>query len=313
MNIVFMGTPDFAVPCLKALIEHGETVSAVFTQPDKPKGRGYKLTPPPVKEVALTYNIPIFQPQSLKKEPEAQAVLEKLKELAPDLIVVVAYGKILPNAVLELPKLYCMNVHASLLPKYRGAGPIQWAVLNGEKETGVTTMLMAQGIDTGDMLLKKVTPIGENETASELHDRLSVLGAELLIETIEQIKMGAVQPVPQKDADSTHAPMLSKEMCALDFTNSAQEVHNQIRGLSDWPAATAQLNGKRIKIYKSSLVQGAGKGFLPGTIVKSDSFTIACGDGNAVNFLEVQAEGGKRMNSSDYLRGNKIEMGTILA
>ncbi|MDE5993716.1 MAG: methionyl-tRNA formyltransferase, partial [Oscillospiraceae bacterium] len=250
MNIIFMGTPDFAVPCLKALIDSGENVTAVFTQPDKPKGRGYKLTPPPVKEVALTHNIPVYQPLSLKKGEDAETAMKTITELAPDLIIVVAYGKILPKAILDAPK-YCINVHASLLPKYRGAGPIQWSVLNGEKVTGVTTMLMAEGIDTGDMLLSKSTEIGENETASELHDRLSELGAEVLLETVKAVKSDSLTPVPQEDSQSTHAPMLTKDMCPIDFSKSAQEVHNQIRGLSAFPCATTVLDGKRLKVYRS--------------------------------------------------------------
>ncbi|MBQ5314700.1 MAG: methionyl-tRNA formyltransferase, partial [Oscillospiraceae bacterium] len=254
MNIVFMGTPDFAVPCLKALIDSDNKVTGVFTQPDKPKGRGYKLTPPPVKVLAEENNIPVFQPTSLKKGEDAENALKTLKELSPDLIVVVAYGKILPKEVLDVPKLYCMNVHASLLPKYRGAGPIQWSVLNGEKETGVTTMLMAEGLDTGDMLMKKSTEIGENETASELHDRLSLIGAELLIETIDAIKQGNVTPVKQNDDESSYSPMLTKDMCPVDFNKTAREIHNQIRGLSDWPCATAIMGEKRIKIYKSHIV-----------------------------------------------------------
>lgn len=313
MNIVFMGTPDFAVPCLNALLVRGETVSAVFTQPDKPKGRGYKLAPPPVKEVALQHGIPVYQPLSFKKEPDASNAMQALKELSPDLIVVVAYGKLLPRAVLEIPKLFCINVHASLLPLYRGAGPIQWAVLNGEKETGITTMRMAEGLDTGDMLVKKSTPIGKNETASELHDRLAVLGAETLLKTLEKINEGTMVPVPQDDHASSYAPMLTKELCAIDFGKSAQDIHNQIRGLSEWPAATAQLNEKRIKIYKSVLVSGDFHSYRAGEIVKSDNLTVVCGDGQAISILELQADGGKRMSSSDYLRGNKVELGTIMA
>ena len=211
MNIIFMGTPDFAVPCLEALIDSGENVTAVFTQPDKPKGRGYKLAPPPVKEVALTHSIPVYQPFSLKKGEDAEFALKVINELSPDLIIVVAYGKILPKAVLDAPKHYCINVHASLLPKYRGAGPIQWSVLNGEKVTGVTTMLMAEGVDTGDMLLSKSLEIGENETASELHDRLSVLGAETLLDTVSAVKLGNITPIPQNDSESCHAPMLDRK------------------------------------------------------------------------------------------------------
>ena len=311
MNIVFMGTPDFAVPCLKALIDSDNKVTGVFTQPDKPKGRGYKLTPPPVKVLAEENGIPVFQPNSLKKGEDAENALKTLKELSPDLIVVVAYGKILPKEVLDVPKLYCMNVHASLLPKYRGAGPIQWSVLNGEKETGVTTMLMAEGLDTGDMLMKKSTEIGENETASELHDRLSVIGAELLIETIGAIKSGNVTPVKQNDDESSYSPMLTKDMCPIDFNKTAREIHNQIRGLSDWPCATAIMGEKRIKIYKSHIVENV-KGTV-GEIVDADKFIVCCGDSNGIAVDEIQAEGGKRMKTADYLRGNKIENGTKLS
>ncbi len=311
MNIVFMGTPDFAVPCLKALIDSDNKVTGVFTQPDKPKGRGYKLTPPPVKVLAEENNIPVFQPTSLKKGEDAENALKTLKELSPDLIVVVAYGKILPKEVLDVPKLYCMNVHASLLPKYRGAGPIQWSVLNGEKETGVTTMLMAEGLDTGDMLMKKSTEIGENETASELHDRLSLIGAELLIETIDAINKGEVTPVKQNDDESSYSPMLTKDMCPIDFSKTAREIHNQIRGLSDWPCATAIMGEKRIKIYKSHIVENV-KGTV-GEIVDADKFIVCCGDNNGIAVDEIQAEGGKRMKTADYLRGNKIEKGTKLS
>lgn len=310
MNIVFMGTPDFAVPCLDALIKSGENVTAVFTQPDKPKGRGYKLTSPPVKELALRHDIPVYQPASLKKGEEAEAAVNTLKELSPELIIVVAYGKILPKELLDIPR-YCINVHASLLPKYRGAGPIQWSVLNGERETGVTTMLMAEGVDTGDMLIRKATEIGENETASELHDRLSKLGAEVLLETIAAVKNNTLSPIPQDDSLSTHAPMLSKDMCPIDFSKPAQEVHNHIRGLSAFPCATANLDDKRLKIYKSEIVKGGGD--TPcGSVVNSKDFTVSCGDGNCVRFLEIQAEGGKRMKTADYLRGKPIEKGTIL-
>lgn len=311
MNIVFMGTPDFAVPCLKALIDSGENVQAVFTQPDKPKGRGYKLTPPPVKEVALTHDIPVYQPISLKKGEDAENTLKVLNELSPDLIIVVAYGKILPKSVLDLPK-YCINVHASLLPKYRGAGPIQWSVLNGEKVTGVTTMLMAEGLDTGDMLISKSVEIGENETASELHDRLSVLGAEVLLDTIKSVKDNTLTPIAQDDSLSCYAPMLTKDMCAIDFTKSAQEVHNHIRGLSSFPGAMTMLNGKRIKVYKSVCTDELCVDIAAGTIVNADDFTVVCGDGRCIKFVEVQAEGSKRMNTADYLRGKSIENGTVL-
>lgn len=310
MNIVFMGTPDFAVPCLKALIDNGENVQAVFTQPDKPKGRGYKLTPPPVKELALTHNIPVYQPISLKSGEDAETTMKVLNELSPDLIIVVAYGKILPKAILDLPK-YCINVHASLLPRYRGAGPIQWSVLNGEKTTGVTTMLMAEGLDTGDMLISESVDIGENETASELHDRLSVLGADVLIKTIQAVKSNTLTPIKQDDSLSNYAPMLTKDMCAIDFTKSAQEVHNKIRGLSTFPGAMTMLNDKRLKIYKSVCTQDTSDK-IAGTVVNTDNFTVVCGDGKCVQFVEVQLEGSKRMSTSDFLRGKSIEKGTIL-
>lgn len=311
MNIVFMGTPDFAVPCLKALVESGENVLAVFTQPDKPKGRGYKLTPSPIKEEALSHNIPVYQPQSLKKGEDAEKAEAVLKELSPDLFIVVAYGKILPKNILDIPK-YCINVHASLLPKYRGAGPIQWSILNGEKVTGVTTMLMAEGIDTGDMLLSQSTEIGENETAAELWDRLSIIGAEVMLKTIEAVKDNSITPVKQDDNLSSHAPMITKDMCPIDFSKSAQEVHNHIRGLSSFPCATTMLDDKRLKIFRSEIIRDNFTGKQPGTVVNANDFTVVCGDGNCVRFNEIQADGGKRMKSVDYLRGKPVEEGTVL-
>lgn len=305
MDIVFMGTPDFAVPCLKALVESGENVKAVFTQPDKPKGRGYKLAPPPVKEYALSQNIPVYQPVSMKKGEDADKSYELLKELAPDLIVVVAYGQILPKRVLDIPKTYCINIHASLLPKYRGAGPIQWCILNGEKVTGVTSMIMAEGLDTGDMLLKASLEIGENETADELHDRLSELGAKVLLDTVSAIKSGDVHPEKQDDSLSNYAPRLTKELCPIDFSKSAQEIHDQIRGLSSWPCAVADIAGRRLKIYRSML-DGVHHNGSAGEICDKDKFTVICGDGFGITFTEVQAEGGKRMKTADYLRGNKL-------
>ncbi len=306
MQIVFMGTPDFAVPSLKALIGAGHSIKAVFTQPDKPKGRGYKLTPPPVKVCAFEHRIEVLQPSSLKKGDDAQTSVKRLKEINPDLIIVVAFGKILPKEVLDIPKFGCINVHASLLPKYRGAGPIQWSVLNGEKETGVTTMLMAEGLDTGDMLLKSSTEIGVNETASELHDRLSEIGAELLVKTISELEKGGIIPQKQDDSLSNYAPVLTKELCAIDFSKTAQEIHNQIRGLSDWPCATAILGGKRIKIYKSEIISKEEVHAPFGTITDEKTFTISCGKG-LIRIIELQAEGGKRMKAADFLRGNPIE------
>lgn len=305
MRVVFMGTPEFAVPCLQALLAHGDEVVGVYTQPDKPKGRGHRVLPPPVKQLAMEASIPVFQPKTLRDE----AVQAELKALAPDLIIVVAYGKLLPKAVLDIPPLGCINVHASLLPRYRGAGPIQWSVLNGETETGVTTMYMAEGLDTGDMIFKASTPIGENETADELHDRLSALGAETLARTLDALANGNVPREVQEDAQSNYAPMLTRELCGIDFSRPAQLVHNQIRGLSSWPCATTTLEGKRLKVYRSELATGKGK---PGTVLDERQLLVACGEESAILLTEVQAEGSKRMAAMDYLRGHPIKAGTVL-
>ena len=306
MNIVFMGTPTFAVPTLKKLYENGHNILAVFTQTDKPKGRGMKLAFSPVKEFAVEHNLEVYQPNSLKRETEIYTPI--LQELNPDVIVVVAYGKILPPEVLSIPKLGCINVHGSLLPKYRGAAPIQWTVLNGDKFGGVTTMLMAEGMDTGDMLLKSSVEVGENETASELYDRLSFIGADLLIETLE--KLDTITPEKQNEAEATLAPMLSKEMCQIDFTKDAKSVHNQICGLSDWPCAVCFLDDKRLKVYRSEIVDEKCT-HEAGKVIDEKNFVVACGVG-AVKLVEIQAEGSKRMNSSDYLRGKPIAKGTKL-
>lgn len=295
MNIVFMGTPDFAVPCLQKLLDAGYPVTGVFTQPDKPKGRGYKLVPPPVKELAVVHQIPVFQPTSLRNDES----FEMIKNCAPDLIVVVAYGKILPKRVLELPRYGCINVHASLLPKYRGAGPIQWAILNGESETGITTMFMGEGLDTGDMLEQVKTPIGENETADELYTRLSKMGAETLLVTLQKLEADALLRTPQDDSLSCYAPILDKSLCPLDFNKTAREIHNQIRGLSSWPAATTTYKGKRLKVYESRLVTQSGE---PGEILDSKRFIVACKEG-AVELVSVQYEGGRRMAGDAFLRG----------
>ena len=306
MNIVFMGTPTFAVPTLKKLYENGHNILAVFTQTDKPKGRGMKLAFSPVKEFAVEHNLEVYQPNSLKRETEIYTPI--LRELNPDVIVVVAYGKILPPEVLSIPKLGCINVHGSLLPKYRGAAPIQWTVLNGDKFGGVTTMLMAEGMDTGDMLLKSSVEVGENETAYELYDRLSFIGADLLIETLE--KLDTITPEKQNEAEATLAPMLSKEMCQIDFTKDAKSVHNQICGLSDWPCAVCFLDDKRLKVYRSEIVDEKCT-HEAGKVIDEKNFVVACGVG-AVKLVEIQAEGSKRMNSSDYLRGKPISKGTKL-
>ena len=304
-----MGTPEFAVPCLERLISDGHNVKGVFTQPDKPKGRGHKMQFPPVKECAVNNNIPVFQPTKMR-DGEAMKILE---ELNPELIIVVAYGKILPKEILDFPKYGCVNMHASILPRYRGAAPIQWCVLNGEKESGVTAMQMDAGLDTGDMLLTKTVLIGENMTAGELHDELSVLGAQVMAETIEMIENNSLNPVKQADCnvESNYAPMLTKELCPIDWSLSAQEIHNKVRGLSPWPVATSELNGKLIKIHRTELC-GKAKGQC-GEIFKADRELIAvCGDGNAVRILTLQAEGKRAMSADDFLRGNPVEVGTIL-
>lgn len=305
-----MGTPTFAIPSLEALLKNGHTVSAVFTQTDKPKGRGNKIAFSPVKEYALAHNIPVYQPNSLKKE--AEAYLPILKDLNPDMIVVAAYGKILPVEILDLPKYGCINVHGSLLPKYRGAAPIQWTVLNGDEFGGITTMQMAEGLDTGDMLLSEKVAVKENETALELYDRLSYVGASLLIKTIDGLVAGEITPVKQNEENASYAPMLTKDMCGIDFSLKAAEVHHKILGLSDSPGACCYLDGKRLKVYRSELVTTEKTNSEPGTIIDEHDFTVSCGSGS-VRFTEIQAEGSKRMNVSDYLRGRPVKKGTKLA
>lgn len=308
MRIVFMGTPEFSVPCLERLVSDGEEVVGVFTQPDKPKGRGYEMAFSPVKECAIKHNIPVFQPKSMK----TGEALEILKQLNPDLSIVVAYGKILPADVLYAPKYNSINIHASLLPRYRGSAPIQWCVINGEKESGVTSMLMDEGIDTGDMLIKDSVEITENMTAGELHDKLSELGAEVLSKTVKALKNGELKPVKQNDDESCYAPMLTKELCPVDFTKSAQEVHNSIRGLSPWPVATAVLDGKKVKIHASVLSQFTAQA-QAGEIVRADgALTVMCGDGKCIDITEIQLEGKKKMSVKDFLLGHKVEIGTIM-
>ncbi len=307
MNIVFMGTPEFAVPCLKRLISDGHNVKGVFTQPDKPKGRGHKMQFTPVKEYAVAADIPVFQPHKMR-DGEA---LKILKELTPELIIVVAYGKILPQEILEFPKYGCINVHASVLPRYRGAAPIQWCVLNGEKISGITAMQMNTGLDTGDMLLTKTVEIGENETSGELHDKLSVLGADVMSETIERLNKNSLKPVKQNDSESNYAPMLTKELCPINWNDSAQNVHNKVRGLSPWPVATAKWNDKNLKIHKTSIVEGINAN--PGEVILSDKkLVVSCGDSAGVEIITLQLEGKKAMCAADFLRGNPIAEGTIL-
>ncbi len=300
MRAIFMGTPDFAVPSLEKLIERGDTVCAVFTQPDKPKGRGHKLQAPPVKELALKQGLPVFQPPTLRDE----AVQRQIRELAPEVIVVAAYGKLLPKAVLDVPRFGCINVHGSLLPKYRGAAPIQWAVINGEKTAGVTTMYMAEGMDTGDILLKAETSVGPEETAGELFDRLMVLGADLLGKTLEELEKGVLQRIPQNEEEATTAPMLSKELSQMDWTRSAQELHDLIRGLNPWPCAFSSLEGRRIKLLSSRVIEEAGK---PGSLIaREDGLVVCCGSG-ALLLTEIQTENGKRMSGREYLLGHSLK------
>ena len=305
MRIVFMGTPDFAVPSLQALIDAGHDVCAVYTQPDKPQGRKQILTAPPVKTLALEHDIPVFQPNTLKNEDE-QA---RLRELAPEVIIVVAYGKLLPKAVLDIPPHGCINVHGSLLPRWRGAAPIQWAVIAGDEMAGVTTMQMAEGLDTGDMLLTYETKVGEKETAGELFDRLAQSGAELLTQTL--VKLDEITPRPQDDAQSCYAHMLDKQMAVIDWSRSAHEIDCLIRGLNPWPIALTTLSGERLKVFAAEKAAGNGE---PGTVLEADpkkGLTVACGEG-ALGLTEIQLVGGKRMKTTDFLRGHAIEVGTKL-
>ena len=306
MKIVFMGSPEFSVPCLKVLAESSHEIAAVFTQPDKPRGRrGNQLVPTAVKSAALEYGYKVYQPLSLKKGDDAENSMKILKDISPDLIVVTAYGQILPKEILELPRYGCINIHASLLPKYRGAAPINWVILNGENETGVTSMQMSEGLDTGDMLIKKSTPIDKNETYEELYARLSVMGGEVLRETLDAIENNTLTPEKQNDELSCYSPMIKKEMSALDFTKSAQEVHNIIRGVTGFTI----LDGKRIKIFRSEVSDISGE---TGTVSDEKKFAVACGDGKSVVFTEVQPEGKKRMKTDDFLRGKKLTKGEKL-
>lgn len=306
MRIVFMGTPGFAVPSLEALIKAGHRVAGVFSQPDKPVGRHHnKLQPTPVKECARFHNIPVCQPEKLRDG----AALNILRELEPELIVVAAYGRFLPDDILALPPRGCINVHSSLLPKYRGSAPINWAVLNGETETGVTIMHMAHDMDAGDIILQRATPIGPDEDAAALYDRLADMGGELLVEAAAQIEAGAASRTPQDHSRATQAPMLSKALSPVDWTRPAQAVHNQIRGLYPWPSATTDvITGDTMKLHRSCL-PGKTVSAYPGVIVFADKqgIDIACGDGKVLRILELQAPGGKRMSAAAYLAGHPID------
>ena len=307
MRIVFMGTPDFSVPTLEQLIGNHQVVGVV-TQPDKRKGRGKAMAFPPVKEKALEYDIPVYQPVKVR-EPE---FIEELKKMNPDIIVVVAFGQILPEEILNLPPYGCVNVHASLLPKYRGAAPIQWAVIDGEKETGVTTMYMAKGLDTGDMLDKVVVPIDPKETGESLHDKLSEAGGRLILETLTKLENGTAVRIPQNDAESCYAKMLTKELGEIDWNQSAAAIERLIRGLNSWPSAYTHLDGKTLKIWDADVEEGQAD-VAVGTVteVKKDCFYVQTGDGR-LKINEIQLQGKKRMAVQAFLLGYKIEKGTVL-
>ena len=303
MRIVFMGTPEFAVPSLKAVIGFpGVEVVGVFTQPDRPKGRGNKLTPSPVKVTALENGIPVFQPEKIRKDG-----VKDLRALRPDLCVTAAFGQILSKEVLDIPPMGNINVHASLLPKHRGSAPIAWAIMRGDRKAGVTTMMMDEGIDTGDMLLRAETDIGESETCGELTERLSRIGAEVLKQTLEQLAAGTLKRTPQNNEEMTYDPMLKKEMGMTDFSGTAEEIRGLINGLNPWPCVSIPCGEGRIKLLRAVMAESSG---TPGSILRADpkeGLIIACGTG-AVRILELQAPGGKRMRPEDYLRGHTIEI-----
>jgi methionyl-tRNA formyltransferase len=302
-NIVFMGTPDFAVPCLAAILQAGHAVKGVFCQPDRPRGRGQKPAYPPVKVLAAQHNLPVFQPETLRDE----AVTAQLRALAPDLIVVVAYGKILPAEILALPPLGCVNIHASLLPHLRGAAPIQWSVLGGDTETGVTSMYMAKGMDTGDVILQRKTPIGAEETAGELFGRLSALGADCLSETIPLLASGRAPRTPQDPAQVSYAPMITKEMAVLDFALPASTIINWVRGMNPAPMARTLYNGQLLKVLKAAAAPGEYAG-APGELLDRKRLIVGCADG-AVELLCVQPQGKKEMSGAAFLNGYRLTPG----
>ena len=306
MKIIFMGTPDFAAASLEALIDSRHEIQAVVTQPDKPKGRKGELTPSPVKVVAEGKGIKVYQPLKVRDEE----FVETLRAYNPDVIVVVAFGQIIPLSILKMPKFGCVNIHGSMLPKYRGAAPIQWAVLDGEKETGITTILMDEGIDTGDILLKKTIQIDTDETSGSLFDKLMALGAETILETLDELENGSLTPIKQGESPTAYAKMLTKAMGLIDFTKSAKELDCFVRGMDPWPSAYTLLSGKTLKLWKVRAVEGSGKA---GSVIGIDkeSFTIACGEG-AIEVLEVQLEGKKRMSAGDFLKGSTLNIGQEL-
>jgi methionyl-tRNA formyltransferase len=308
MRVIFMGTPDFAVPALRALAEADYDLVAVVTQPDRPKGRGKKNTSPPVKEAAVSLKIPVFQPAKIK-DPD---FICALRDLSPDVIAVVAYGRILPKDILTLPGYGCINVHASLLPKYRGAAPIHWAVINGDKLTGITTMFMDEGLDTGDMILREAVPVYDDDNVGALHDRLAILGAKLLIKTLGLLRCGRAARLPQA-GESSYAPMLKAEDELILWARPAGDIYNQIRGMNPWPGARTTLHGKVLKIWRAELFEGNGSAFIPGQIISagSDGIIVQAGKGR-LKISELQLQGAKRLCSADFLRGTPLALGTVL-
>ncbi len=306
LRILFMGTPVFACPTLQTLIDRGENIVAVVTQPDRPKGRGQQMQPPPVKELALKHGIPVLQPQKVRT-PEA---VEEIRRCAPDLIVVVAFGQILPKALLEIPPHACINVHASLLPRYRGAAPLNWCIINGETETGVTTMIMDVGLDTGDMLLKKTTPIDPDEDAQSLHDRLSTIGAEALAETLDMLTDEKLTPEKQDDSLTCYAPMLKKELGLIDWTKGPKAIKDLIRGVTPWPGAYTFLDNRMLKLFRPRIGYGSGQ---PGTVLAAGKYGIevAC-NGGSLLIDELQLEGKKRLPAAEFLGGCRLQPGTVL-
>ena len=306
MKIIFMGTPDFAAASLEALIASRHEIQAVVTQPDKPKGRKGELTPSHVKVIAKREGIKVYQPLKVRDEE----FVKTLRAYNPDVMVVVAFGQIIPLSILKMPKYGCVNIHGSLLPKYRGAAPIQWAVLDGEKETGITTILMDEGIDTGDILLKKTIKIDTDETSGSLFDKLMALGAKTILETLDELEKGSLTPTKQGESPTAYAKMLTKAMGLIDFTKSAKELDCFVRGMNPWPSAYTLLSGKTLKLWKVRAVDGSGKA---GSVIGIDkeSFTIACGEG-AIEVLEVQLEGKKRMSAGDFLKGSTLNIGQEL-
>ena len=309
MRILFMGTPDFAVASLSALLEAGHDICGVFTQPDKPKNRGMKLQASPVKEFALAHDIPVFQPLKMR-DGEAMGYIQERK---PELIVVAAYGRILPGDILDYPPCGCINVHSSLLPKFRGAAPINWSILNGDKTTGVTIMHMAPALDAGDIILQRETAIGPDETAPELFQRLAELGGGLLVEAVEQIAKGEATRTPQLEADATYAPMLGRELSPMDWSKDGQTLHDQVRGLLPWPCATAEFGGVRCKVFSTAVLDGTTD-LAPGTVAEAgkDGIVMACGGGTLLRVKELQPDGKKRMAAADFLRGRSLTAGERL-